>query len=268
MAENANRLELDVRTVQANTIKSLFETLKDILMDTSIIFNEEGMKIMSMDASHVALVHLKLEASGFEYFHCQNELAIGVYMGSMYKIIKTIGQNDSLRFSVDSKNPNALNITMENDEKNTSSVYRLKMLDLDHDVLSAPDVQFESIITMSSLDLQRIFRDLIVIAPVVTITSSNDELCFECDGDVASAERRLGKRTSGINFIHEQEAGKTVSSNFALRYLVMFAKATNVCDTVDIFMKSNYPLVMKYQVASLGTLQFALAPKVKEVEGV
>jgi hypothetical protein len=33
---------------------------------------------------------------------------------------------------------------------------------------------------------------------------------------------------------------------------------------VEIFLKKEYPLVIEYNVANLGKLQFCLAPKVKE----
>jgi proliferating cell nuclear antigen len=48
------------------------------------------------------------------------------------------------------------------------------------------------------------------------------------------------------------------------KYLNSFTKSTNLCSTVEIFLKENYPLVIEYNVANLGKLQFCLAPKIKE----
>ena len=87
---------LEIKTVQASTIKILIEALKEILSDTVIIVNEQGIKICTMESSRIILVHLKLEASKFEYFHCDGEKLIGINMLNLNKIIKTINNNDTL----------------------------------------------------------------------------------------------------------------------------------------------------------------------------
>ena len=44
-------------------------TLKETLNDVNFVFNEEGMKVMAMDGSHVALISLKLFADRFENYY-------------------------------------------------------------------------------------------------------------------------------------------------------------------------------------------------------
>ena len=51
---------IEIKTVQASTIKILVEALKEILSDTVIIINDQGIKICTMESSRVILVHLKL----------------------------------------------------------------------------------------------------------------------------------------------------------------------------------------------------------------
>lgn len=64
---------LEVHTVQSNAFKMLCDVLKETLNDINIIFDEDGMKIMAMDGSHVALIYLKLYADKFETYHCQKK---------------------------------------------------------------------------------------------------------------------------------------------------------------------------------------------------
>ena len=66
-----SNLILEVKTIQVSPFKTLIESLKDILADVNIEFNEEGMKIITMDSTQTILVHLKLEASNFEYYYCK-----------------------------------------------------------------------------------------------------------------------------------------------------------------------------------------------------
>ena len=83
-----NRLE--ITTVQSSAIRILFESLKDVLTDVNIHANSQGIKIMSMDGSKSAIVHVKLLASQFEKFECSTPFVMGVNMLSLFKILKSI----------------------------------------------------------------------------------------------------------------------------------------------------------------------------------
>ena len=72
----------------------LCDVLKETLNDVNLICDESGLKLMAMDGSHVALVNLKLNASKFEYYHCVGRIQIGLNMGHLFKIIKTVTNLD------------------------------------------------------------------------------------------------------------------------------------------------------------------------------
>ena len=86
----------NIKTVQTSAIRILIESLKEILTDANIEFDESGMKISTMDASHTVLVHLKLESDKFESYKCTKKIIIGVNMLNFFKLIKTIGNSDTL----------------------------------------------------------------------------------------------------------------------------------------------------------------------------
>ena len=47
---------VEIRTGQSSNIKTLFETLKDIITETNVIIDKTGLKILTMDSSHTVLV--------------------------------------------------------------------------------------------------------------------------------------------------------------------------------------------------------------------
>ena len=106
-------------TVQSHSIKTLVEVLKEVLTDVNIIFDETGVKIMSMDGNHVALIHLKLEASKFEEFYCKQKTIIGVCMSSFYKLMKTVSNSDTITMHMEEENTDQLHISVSNSEKNS-----------------------------------------------------------------------------------------------------------------------------------------------------
>ena len=53
---------LELKTFQATTFKQVIDALKEILMDVNFEFDENGLKIMAMDTSHVVLIFAKMDA--------------------------------------------------------------------------------------------------------------------------------------------------------------------------------------------------------------
>lgn len=250
---------LEVRTVQSSAFKILMEAMKELLTDTSIEFDETGMKIISMDNSHVVLVHLKLDACKFEHYHCESKIVIGVNMLNMYKLIRAINSNDILTLFIDADDMNHLGIKIENGEKNTKTTYKLNLLDLDNQKITIDSADFNSVITLPSIDFQKICRDMNNIADFVEIKNVDTQLILSCKGDFCCQETIIADNENG-NAISSKKCDEIVQGIFNLKYLVLFTKCTNLCNTVELYLKNDYPLLIKYTVASLGEIKLALAP--------
>lgn len=235
------------------------EAMKELLTDTSIEFDETGMKIVSMDNSRVVLVHLKLDAAKFEHYYCKSKIVIGVNMLNMYKLIRSINSNDILTLFIDSDDINHLGIKIENGEKNTKTTYKLNLLDLDNKKICIDAADFNSVITLPSIDFQKICRDMNNIADFVEIKNTNNQLILSCKGDFCSQETIITDNDSG-SAINSKNADQIVQGVFSLKYLVLFTKCTNLCNTVELYLKNDYPLLINYTVASLGSCRLALAP--------
>jgi len=75
-----------IKTVQIAPFRILMTALKDILLETNITFQKDGIKIINMDKSHTILVHLHLQSENFEYYECKKEkIIIGANMFHLFK---------------------------------------------------------------------------------------------------------------------------------------------------------------------------------------
>jgi len=230
--------------------------MKELLTDTPIEFDETGMKIVSMDNSHIVLVHLKLDAGKFEHYHCTNKIVIGVNMLNLYKLIRSINSNDILTLFIDADDMNHLGIKIENGEKNTKTTYKLNLLDLDNPNIHVEPASFESVITLPSIDFQKLCRDMKNIAEFVEIKNIRSQLMLSCKGDFCAQETIIA---DAENSSAGSSGTEIVQGIFNLNYLVMFTKCTNLCNTVELHLKNDYPLLIKYTVASLGEIKLVLA---------
>ena len=99
----------------------------------------------------------------------------------------------------------------------------------------------------------------------VTIKANNDFVNFQVEGDVGQGSVKLNVNNSD----NEEErtvikAVEEVEQQFALRYLNMFNKASVLSSSTSIFLHSEQPVVVDFQIESYGHLKFYLAPKIND----
>lgn len=262
MEFNDEEYFLYMTTVQSGAIRTLIEVLKEVLNDVNIIFDKSGARITAMDASHVALIHMKIDSDKCEEYYCKQPIEIGINMLSLFKLVKTISNSDTVSFYIKEDNKCQLGIIISNSDKNSLTNFKINLLDLDINDIKIPDVDIECIITMPSNDFQRMCRDMLNISDTIQIISQEDHLKISCIGDFASQETIIGETTHGLVF--NKNEGR-VSGSFSLKYLNLFTKSTNLCNTIDLYLRNDYPLILKYNVANLGEIRFCLAPKANDV---
>lgn len=265
-ADDDNVFEL--RTVQGACIRSLVEVLKEILTDINIIIQPPdpesgfagGMKLMAMDNSNVALIHLQLEGDKFEVFRCDQPLVLGINMMCMFKLVKSIGNNDVLTMFISKDNTNQLGIRIENTDKKSKTTFHLKLLDIDDERITVPDASIEQMVYMPSLDFQRMVRDMNGIGTTVLFKVQGGVMTLTCEGDFARQVTQIATEADDSDTMESNDA--IIEGRFSLKFLNAFAKATNLCNLVELYLRRDYPLILLYRVANLGKLRFALAPQV------
>ena len=63
-----------------------------------------------------------------------------------------------------------------------------------------------------------------------------------------------------MEYISKQESNKIIQGEFSLKNLSYFIKCTNLCSQIEIYLENDIPLIVKYNVASLGEIKLCLAP--------
>ncbi len=243
-----------LRTIQAAALKSVFEVLKDIINDVNVYFDDKGVHVLTLDTARVTLVHMTLGAENFEEYECQTPIAAGLNMANMYKLLKSISSTDAMSLRV--MNRDYMEISIENLAKKSSTNFKLKLLDINEDLLELPDIKMNVVTTMPAVDFQRLARDMGNLSNEMSIIREGPYLILSCQGDFAD-------QTTKIEF---PDSVTRTGSVFSLKYINLFTKATNMCASVQLMQDSvneNMPIIFRYTIANLGDLRFYLAPKLE-----
>ena len=120
--------------------------------------------------------------------------------------MKIMGNNDTLSLKVEENDISTLHIIIENSEKNSTTRFKLNLMDLHEENIEIPPPSFESVITMPSLDFQKICRDMPNLAEELEIKSIGNQLIFNCQVNSRLPVKRI--KHNGLNFIR-----KTIKKN-------------------------------------------------------
>jgi proliferating cell nuclear antigen len=256
---------LTIKTVQIAPFRTLMTALKDILLETNITFEPDGMRIINMDKSHTILVYLFLSSQNFEFYECKKDkIIIGANMFHLFKLINTIENDETLTLYIENGDyidgiVSYLSLKYENDEIKQCKTQKLRLIEPEPEELQYPDVTFSSIINLPSQDFQKIIRDLSCISEKLEIKSVGNELIFKCSGQFASAEIHRAESDGSMSFTLKQDSSKIIQGEFSLKNLGYFIKCTNLCQQIEVYLENDLPLVVKYNVASLGEIKLCLA---------
>ena len=244
-----------LKTIQASAFRTVFEVLKDIINDVNLVFRPEGLIVVTLDTARVTLVHLVMPAENFEEYHCEGEHTAGLNVSNTYKLLKSVSNTDTLSMAIDDSY--LLHIHIENSAKKSSTSFEFKLLDINDDMLSVPEIEMNVLTTIPSVDFQRVTRDMNNLAQDIRITRKKNTLELECEGGFANQKTILECVEPGKD--------KALGNVFSLKYINMFTRATSLCSSVQLMQHDdddNMPIVLRYTVANLGELKFYLAPKV------
>jgi proliferating cell nuclear antigen len=245
---------MHLKTIQAAALKSVFEVLKDIINDVNVYFTPLGIHILTLDTARVTLVHMNLGADNFEEYECTTDIAAGLNMANGYKLLKSVSGQDTLEISISGRD--YMDLVIDNPVKKSLTKFRLKLLDINEDIIEFPDIKMNVITTLPSVDFQRITRDMGNLAVEMDIIRDGQKLILSCNGDFAD-------QMTSIDF--PDPPVKRTGNTFSLKYINLFTKATNMCSSVQLMQDSeneNMPIIFRYTIANLGDLKFYLAPKI------
>jgi proliferating cell nuclear antigen len=266
-AESDAEEDVDIKTSAEKVPNADSSSKKEKKKDNS------GMRITAIDMTQTVLINLKLDAKEFATFKCaQKKVTLGVNLGYLHKMIKSLDKDDSLTLYQEHDNKNLLKIKVENQEGCKDTEFNLKLMELKNEKMEIPNVEFEAVITMNSAEFHKLCREMNQIAELVDIRCMKNKIEFTCKGDIA--DRKTVYKTDNDD---EKGTGKVyiespnndnksfiVQGIYELKHLVMFGKCGTLCNDIEIYLKSDYPLVIKYQVATLGRLLLCLSPVKKD----
>jgi proliferating cell nuclear antigen len=95
----------------------------------------------------------------------------------------------------------------------------------------------------------------------IELMCTNNKVIFSGTGELGQVEFEVGETNGGLSIeVNNNRSDEIVQGIFELRFLIIFTKCTNLCSTVTLYLKNDYPLIVQYNIACLGTIKMVLSP--------
>jgi len=160
---------------------------------------------------------------------------------------------------------------IESPKSEKYSEYDLKLMTIDQERLEIPeDMEYSATVHMSSLEFQRVCRDLSALGEEITIEVVKGTVRFSANGEMGSGSIQLRQNTAVDK---EEDAtiiqmNEPVKSTFSLKYCSNFSKTASLSDRLEFSLTSQIPSLFEYKIDEVGYVRYFLAPKIDEEEMV
>ena len=255
----------EIQSLQAPIFKNLAECLKDLFLQLNLEITENGIIGGGVDSTHTVLGNLHLKRSEFVDYKFTDKVEIALPMQAFQNTIKTMTNYDILTMSMDDDDTNSFKIKIENPETNMVNNHKVHIIEIEDKVDQIPsNIDADIVVQLPSNLFQKLIKEMNKNADFVEIKTINNEIYFSCVGTFSERETVIKESDNGMKILHKNPSTDIVQCVYPLKILNAFTKCTHLTPTVELYLKNDYALIVKYDVGTVGELKFALSPKEPE----
>ena len=251
-------------TSKTKPVKDLFELLHDLINEGNLECTENGIRLINVNPSGSLLIHLKLQNDSFEEYKCKRPLTLGLNLEEIFKIIKLVENNETLKLFVSNDDVNRLSVQRYNKEENIINTKSLALYDIASLQRNLPHIEFDNVIIMPAQRFQKICREFYNFNDKVEISSSGNVLYFKSDGDRVKQDLSICESEDGITFEKKGVEDNIFRGVFSLKYLVKFSKCANLCTNITIHLKNDCPLIIECKMDDFGVIRLCMMECVED----
>lgn len=237
--------------------KNLLGAISTLIEEADFNATPEGVKLRSMDPSHVAMVDFEWQKMAFEEYTCVEPGKIRVNIASMLKLLKRIGSDEILEMLYDDKT-RKLNLTLKG---KMTRKFTIPTLDPAQEEVPTPKITFNSRVKLTASTFRDIIEDVQTVSDNVRLEAAPERLTAAATTELSSAIIELNKDSETLLELDVKEPSK---ATYNLNYLSEITKAgASTSEIVTVEFSSNMPIRLEFDIPQQGRLLYYLAPRIE-----
>ncbi len=239
------RVKMDVKD-----LKEITNLLFTLVNEAKFEFNQDGLSVMAVDPSHVAMIVMEVSRDGFIEYECEDE-EIGVDLAKVRDILKLASSSDVIEIT---KDGGKLTFLIGNLSRSMALIDTSNL-----SVPKVPNIGLPAKVVVSKNEFIGGIRAAEGISDSITIKVTPTEFEMYTSGDEDSSRLNLPR-----DMVKEIECDEEVKSTYPVDYLARLVKAMDSAEDVTIYLGKDYPVKIVFNVVKgHGKATYLLAPRIE-----
>ncbi|MBT4870741.1 MAG: proliferating cell nuclear antigen (pcna) [Candidatus Diapherotrites archaeon] len=238
----------------AAIFKKSMEAIAVLIDEAELVVTPEGLELKATDPSQISMVDFSMPKSSFEKFDVE-ETRLGLDLDYLNQVLSRAQAGDELTLSLDEKKAFLLVSFSGKAERS----FQVPLIDISTSDVPQPKIEFDSEMLISAGFLQNAFKDAALISTHITLGCDAEKFFVRAKSSKGNLDEKL-KQDKDI--LPELKVKAECQSMFPLDYLQDMLKAAGSGENINLFVKSNAPIKVAYQIGEASVTYF-LAPRIE-----
>jgi proliferating cell nuclear antigen len=237
--------------------KNLLTAISTLIEEADFNTSEDGLKLRSMDPSHVAMVDFEWSKEAFEEYVCDKPTNIRVNITTMLKLLRRSKSEESLEISYDEESKK-VDLTLRG---KILKKFTMPTLESVEEEVPTPKLSFNARVKLMSETLKEIVEDSETVSDNISFKAKEDKLLVKASSELSNVGMELSKSDGALL---ELDIKEDSDATFNLNYFGEMVKAGSATSEVaTIEFSTNMPIRLEFEMSQQGKLMYYLAPRIE-----
>ena len=230
-------MKIGIGTSGFPVLRDWIKLLKVAGEEHTLVCSKEGIKILSMDPSHVLMVDTNIKASLFDSYEVEGDTErITVNVLELGKFLERIGKDERVELYT----PKDAKLNINASKAGFRRDFKLPMMEPYEDEVPEPKINFKASSRITVKALETATKDAGLVSDHIKISLNDARMVMNADGDIGSAASEWTKDSDDLlDLKGEEEATAT----FTLTYIADIVVALKpLADAVEIELSTDMPI--------------------------
>lgn len=244
---------------KASFMKNVIDSIKDMIKQTNMDWDEGGIHIQGMDGSHIALTNVFISKDDCEFYSIKESITLGVDLIRLSKILSIADSNDSLEFYIKSDEDAVINLAISSDDGKKRSHFEIPLLEIDTETMELPDMDYEGETVLNASEFAGAVRDLTFLGDNISIWIEDGELRIQVRDSFGMGEKAWKDVVVGT-----EGCPDNTKQQYSIKYMTMILKGDACGSTVHLHISKGSPIKIAYTFGNGSWINGYIAPKLEE----
>jgi len=242
----------EVQLSSIDSFRRLIKALSVIVEEGSFNVDEEEMRLLAMDPSHVAMVDFELPRDFFDGYLCDEETRLTVNIRELLRFLDRVERGEEVKIALEEGR-----LSIECLRGGHKRRFLMPLLEPLEEETPTPKIFFKASARILAPSLRRAMKDASLVGEHVRLEIDEEEFKISAEGDIGSVSSVW---TLEAEELLELKVEEPSSATFTLSYLQDIINAASASSEVaTLELSTDMPIKLDFELPK-GRLIYYLSP--------